>query len=254
MGVLQEFTNLGLGSGKEIARTVTAVAGLGYTAIQSFKRVPHNHAGLRTFREKPIIQRGRREGEFRSALGAGIYPVVPFFGDIKSTSTQERPEDLPSFTVECEDGKYTCDATISWHVQQRFKEARRFWNRKPLTEQQKQDIKDDTADLYKAMYTVQDEKLDNRVRAIASAGILLAVSRFTRDEALEPGRVYDSVVENYEPEFNKYGVVLESVLIRSLSRSEAQVLGDAVGDPGGPNRATNPSLKAGLHLLGNDPA
>lgn len=254
MGVIQEFSQFGMGGSKEIVKTVTALAGLGYTAVQSFARVPQNHAGLRTFRERPIIQRGRRAGEFRSAVGAGIYPVIPFLGGIKSTSTQERPEDLASFTVECEDGKYTCDATISWHVQQRFKEARRFWNRKPLTEQQEQDIKNDTADLYNAMYTVQDEKLDNRVRAIASAGILLAVSKFTRDEALEPGRVYDSVVENYEPEFNKYGVMLESVLIRSLSRSEAQVLGDAVGDPGGPNRAANPGLKAGLHLLGNDPA
>lgn len=254
MGALQEFTHFGFGSAREIVNTVTAVGGLGYTAIQSFKRVPQNHAGLRVFREKPIIQRGKHEGEFRSALGPGIFPTVPFFGDIKSTSMQERPEDLPAFAVECKDGKYICDATISWHVKQRFKEVRRFRNRKNLTDEQKQAIREDTDDLYKAMFKVKEEKLDNRIRAIAGAGILLAVSNFTREEALEPDRVYSNVVENYDTKFSEYGVALDSVLIRSLSRSEAQVLGDAFGTSDGPAGAIETTLGASLHILGNDPA
>ena len=285
MGVMHELTSGGFMS-REFLTTVGTIGGLGATAVNSFVRVPKNHRGIPTFREDPVRRIGSRKGQLRRAVGSGIHPVVPFFGGIRHTTMQKCPEDLPSFSVESEEGKLVGDVGILWHVKQHEeplpdlpterrklslkglvknirqhheqRKLKRSLPRKPIAQRlkdsrvakQEQNVikgqqakekrlqeNEDLMDLYRALFLVKDEKLDNFVRMEVGSYISSAVSELGQKEARVPNKVYEHVMENNGETLNEYGLALDAIYIRTLSRSEAQVHGDTLGHltkpPGG---------------------
>lgn len=267
---------------REFLTTITAVGGLGATAVKSFVRVPKNHRGIRTFREDPVRKMGPRKGQLRKALGAGIHPVVPWLGGVRHYTMQKCPDDLPSFSVESESGKLVGDAGILWHVKQheeplpqvrsgkqelKLKRIMKSMQRQhtqqksrrllpavpahqsnidhpiePTTQKavekeqvlpDRQRANEDQMDLYRALFLVKDDGLDNFVRLQARACILSAVGELGPEEAMIPNRVYEHVIENNGGAFSEYGIALDAIYMNSLSRSEAQVIGDTLGHPQG---------------------
>lgn len=277
MSVVQELTSGGFMS-REFLTTLTAIGGIGATAVKSFVRVPKNHRGIPTFREDPVRKVGFRKGQLRRAVGSGIHPVVPWLGGIRHTTMQKQPENLAAFSVESEGGKLVGDAGILWHVKQheeplpdlpaerhrldlrglvknirqhhseqklkrslphkpvveRIKEARAVAKeQKGIKREQaqldRQQANEDLMDLYRALFLVKDDGLDNFVKLQTGSFILSAVCELGPEEAMVPNRIYEHVMENNGGTFNEYGLALDAIYIRSLSRSEAQVHGDTLG-------------------------
>lgn len=277
MSVVQEITSGGFMS-REFLTTITAIGGLGATAVKSFVRVPKNHRGIPTFREDPVRRRGSRKGQLRKSKGSGIWPVIPWLGGIRHTSMQKQPENLPAFSVESDSGKLVGDVGILWHVKQHEeplpdlptersklslrglaknirqhhaeKKLKRPPPRKPVVENirerreaakeqkgikreqertDRQQANEDLMDLYRALFLVKDDSLDNFVKLQTGSFILSAVCELGPEEAMIPNKVYEHVMENNGETFNEYGLALDAIYIRSLSRSEAQVHGDTLG-------------------------
>src|SRR5688572_12808854 len=102
----QEILDGGAGTAGDVVRGAVGLITAGTIVMNSIAKVPKNHRGYRTVRGNPERTWGRKKGARYGAVGSGFHVVYPFVGGIESRSIQRQPQDLPSFTVECTDGKH----------------------------------------------------------------------------------------------------------------------------------------------------
>lgn len=260
---------------------------LGFASIsgilsQSFKYVKKNHIAQREWREEPLIEKGSQAGNLRKQLNRGVHLKVPFLGSIKSETAQVRPGHVPQFQVRDKDNKkQEVEATFAWHIKDSVETVKAENAKKKAVNDGRNDdakaklknmynafcveviagvrpsdevVKERIArskenDLYKALYIIEDGKLEDRVGQLVGAAVLYAASKLTLDEIYEPDVVYDNISPKSLEKLGALGVGLDGVEVISASPSEAETLGQYLVGSDGTDRSGPVTTAAAATIL-----
>lgn len=222
-----EILGSGTGGGKNAVAMASSSLFVVGSAFKAFAKVSEGERGVRTNMGRATRTKGRREGQLYGIVKPGYHLVVPFTHAIKTISVQDRPENLDTIQINCDEGRQMLVvSSIIWAV------------------------RSDGDNPFRALFNVESPKaLTENVSNICTAGLMTVIDGTDEKSMKSYGEVAENVKDVCREDLLEYGSELRRINIKTVTRTFGQMIVEANVHPSQAMLGLDANIRDGIPPL-----